>query len=66
MKANEAPDKIYITPHFERRWFTKEIDDVSVEYIRSDAFIDKAKEAFCKATCKEFANFVKFMKGEEV
>jgi hypothetical protein len=42
MKANKAPEKIYITPHFERRWFTKEIDDVSVEYTRTDAFINEA------------------------
>lgn len=46
MKSNKAPEKIYITPHFERRWFTKEIDDVSVEYIRTDAFIEKACEYF--------------------
>ena len=42
MKANEVPEKIYITPHFERRWFTKEIDDESTEYISTDAFIEKA------------------------
>ena len=42
MKANEAPEKIYITPHFERRWFTKEIDDESTEYTRTDAFVEKA------------------------
>lgn len=41
MKANKAPEKIYITPNFERRRFTKEIDDVSVEYTRTDAFIEK-------------------------
>ena len=44
MKVNEAPEKIYITPHFKRRWFTKEIDDVSVEYTCTDAFIEKACE----------------------
>ena len=40
-KAKNSLEKIYITPHFQRRWFTKEIDDVSVEYIRTDAFIKK-------------------------
>lgn len=50
-----------------------------IEYIRTNAFIKKAKEAFCKAvcngrpprstctslgTCKEYDNFVKYMKGE--
>ena len=44
MKTNEAPEKIYISPHFERRWFTKEIDDESTEYTRTDAFIEKATE----------------------
>lgn len=40
----EAPEKIYITPNFQRRWFTKEIDDESTEYVRKDAFIEKACE----------------------
>lgn len=58
---------------------TKRIDDHDIEYSRTDAFIEKAKEAFCKATCngcpprstctslgtcKEYDNFVKYMKGE--
>lgn len=52
---------------------------VAEKYTRTDAFIEKAKEAFCKATCnghpprstctslgtcKEHDNFVKYMKGE--
>ncbi len=40
-KSSNAPEKIYITPHFQRRWFMKEIDDVSIEYIRGDVFIEK-------------------------
>lgn len=36
------PEKIYATPNFDRRWQTKAIDDESVEYTRTDAFIEKA------------------------
>lgn len=62
MKANKAPKKIYITPHFQRRWFTKEIDDESTEYIRTDVFIEKAEKFFeenieeeeCKIGCSEW------------
>ena len=36
------PEKIYATPNFDRRWQTKAIDDESLEYIRKDAFIEKA------------------------
>ena len=96
MKANEAPEKIYLQVcgdcqdnecdncKFEDlednvTWCKDKIFDKDVEYIRTDAFIKKAKEAFCKATCnghpprstctslgtcKEHDNFVKFMKGE--
>ena len=50
-----------------------------IEYIRTDAFMERVKESFCKATCnghpprntctslgtcKEYDNFVKYMKGE--
>ena len=50
-----------------------------VEYVPADAFMKKAKEAFCKATCngcpprstctslgtcKGYDDFVKYMKGE--
>lgn len=38
------PEKIYATPNFDRRWQTKAIDDESVEYIRKDAFIERAEE----------------------
>ena len=42
MKANEAPKKIYITPNIYRKWQSEAIDDESVEYTRTDAFIEKA------------------------
>lgn len=41
VNLNEAPEMIWITPNFQRRWFTKEIDDESTEYVRKDAFIKK-------------------------
>lgn len=40
----DLPEKIYATPNFDRRWQTKAIDDESVEYVRKDAFIEKACE----------------------
>lgn len=73
MKTNEAPEKIYITPYFQRRWFTKEIDDDSVEYTRTDVFIEKAYEWFEKnwscyintyPSSLAFDAFKNYMKGE--
>ena len=79
MKANEAPKKIWIDNLDEGFWFDSPSGNKSIEYIRKDAFIEKAKEAFCKATCnghpprstctslgtcKEYDNFVKFIKGK--
>ena len=49
MKANEAPEKIYLfenpisgTP--DDRWLSKRSDDNDIEYIRTDAFIEKAAQ----------------------
>ena len=83
MKANEAPEKIYLVNddlNIKREWYkTKQVGFGTTEYIRADAFIKIAKEAFCKATCnghpprstctslgtcKEYDNFVKFIKGK--
>ena len=49
MKANEAPEKIYIIPHtltdgFCRRWFEEPFKIEYIEYIRKDAFVEKACE----------------------
>ena len=49
MKANEAPEKIYIHPdiggrEFLRPWLHRPANNESVEYVRKDAFIDKACE----------------------
>lgn len=38
------PDKIYVTPNFDRRWQTIAIDDESVEFVRKDAFIKEMCE----------------------
>lgn len=35
------PDKIYVTPNFDRRWQTIAIDDESVEFVCKEAFIEK-------------------------
>lgn len=60
-------------------WCKDRIFPKDIEYTRTDAFIEKAKEAFCKATCnghpprstctslgtcKEYDNFVKLLKRE--
>ena len=91
----KAPEKIYIQSFNvseEDAKFDKSkmfFDDVwteepepgqeNIEYTRTDVFMQRAKEAFCKArcnghpprstctslgTCKECDNFVKLLKGE--
>ena len=80
----KAPDKLYIDVHDNLSdsflyGFTEKRTGEDIEYIREDAFIEKAKEVFCKATCnghpprstctslgtcKGHDNFVKYMKGE--
>jgi hypothetical protein len=47
MKANEAPEKIYlfenpITETPDDRWLSKRCDVDDIEYVRTDAFIEKA------------------------
>ena len=42
MKANEAPEKIYIDPATDLPKLSGHIDKDSVEYIKKDAFIKKA------------------------
>jgi len=45
MKENEAPEKIYINPNIENRtWLIGKGDISFIEYIRTDAFIEKALE----------------------
>ena len=47
MKVNKAPEKIYlfenpITKEYDDRWLSKRSDKNDIEYVRTDAFIDKA------------------------
>ena len=50
MKANEAPEKIYIDAnedwHRTYTAFTEKAKGNDIEYIRKDAFIEKASEYF--------------------
>lgn len=80
----EAPKKIYIDDfgsELSFDWHKEHCYEKDIEYIRTDAFIENAKEAFCKATCndklprstctslgtcKEYDNFVKFMRKNKV
>lgn len=46
MKANDAPEKIHILPNAHDRWFEGDIPNglpngLFVEYVRTDAFIEK-------------------------
>jgi hypothetical protein len=78
MKANEAPEKIYIDVSLDSAWgMTERSYDNEVEYTRTDAFIEKACDAYCKVcghyahttpnhicrqACDYYKNFVKYMK----
>jgi len=47
MKTNEVPEKIYlfenpITETPDDRWLSKRSDETDIEYLRKDAFIEKA------------------------
>ena len=64
------PEKIYVTPNFDRRWQTVAIDDESMEYVRKDAFIEKAY-TYLNEKCRRFIltekdieDFIDYMKGE--
>ncbi len=79
MKANEAPKKIYLTQtengtHYYTEGVPSERNHI--EYIRTDAFIEKAKKWFERYTewrdingikhcdMKSFEDFRKYMEGE--
>jgi len=40
MKANEAPEKLYMN------WVNYPLEEMQVEYTRTDAFIEKAEKFF--------------------
>ena len=74
MKANEAPERLWInSPQDLPCGF---VDKNSVEYVRKDAFIEKACDAYCKVcghyphtvpthicrnNCDYFSDFKKYM-----
>ena len=79
MKANEAPEKIYLQPStieqlpHQNIIYTKPLADNSIEYTRTDAFIEKACE-WLEPVLKNYAgyyvgednlrDFKKYMKGK--
>lgn len=85
MKPNEAPEKIYLHPdigdkEFIRPWLKRPFNENSIEYTRTDAFIEKACEFLANGahiplwegyngtfgcdTAKLVQNFKNYMKGE--
>jgi len=55
MKADEAPEKIYVHVRANKElgttWHGTQIGVHDIEYTRTDAFIEKACDAYCKV-CK--------------
>ena len=82
MEANEAPEKIYLQENtttdcygeFWPEWFEARAKDSDIEYIRTDAFIEKAEEYLMEYEFndsptiadrrKRVDEFIKYMKGE--
>ena len=79
MKANKAPEKIYlfensITEAPDDRWLSKRSDKNDIEYVRTDAFIEKAIDYIAnnmrcdgytlQTKMKFIEGFKNFMKGE--
>ena len=77
MKPNEAPEKIYLQEPTKVR--TEKKYDNDIEYTRTDAFIEKACDVYCKVcghyphttpthicrkACDYYTEFRKYMKGE--
>ena len=70
MKANEAPEKIWMSNDTEAIWVTNPSSTRFIEYTRTDVFIEKACEWLeCNLSDRtdiEFwiEDFVTFMKGD--
>ena len=78
----KAPEKIYLTEdNPSKEWYrTKQVGFDSIEYTRTDSFIDKAEKYFTEKFIKDvsvltggpvhinfnaaISNFIKYMKGE--
>jgi len=76
MKANEAPEKIYITNYdipalpkeeqLSERWHEVSTQDTDIEYVRTDAFIEKACVWLTKHARKYYFNKEKCLGTEEL
>ena len=74
MKANEAPKKIWIDNLDEGFWFNSPSGNKSIEYTRTDAFIEKVEEYIyeqlnegrieCGDIEKVIKDFKNYMEGE--
>lgn len=79
MKANEAPEKLYLSKNIYSTYLYQipdPDDDTAVEYTRTDAFIEKARKWFemqnegvdsdgnYKCDMTDFEDFRKYMEGE--
>ena len=77
MKANEAPEKIYIHPTLDNLYgICKRSCDSEIEYTHTDAFIEKAVKWFEEQNewfdpngvrhcgLEDFEDFINYMKGE--
>ena len=70
MKANKAPEKIYIDVSLDSAWgMTERSYDNEVEYIRTDVFIEKAIKYIANPFLapgmdNEIEDFKNYMKGE--
>lgn len=67
MKANEAPKRIWIDPATDLPQLSGHIDNDSVEYTRTDAFMKKAVVWIsnnCYIPHSSIEDFKAYMKGE--
>ena len=78
MKANEAPDKIWVH-ELSAKELNVPLKEYHIEYTRTDSFIEKACDAYCKVCghyphtvpthicrhdCSYFSDFKNYIKGE--
>ena len=63
MKANEAPEKIYLYPsdrcgeEYEAEWGDKPWGEDYVEYTRTDVFIEKAEDFIRREICDYIVHY---------
>ena len=65
MKANEAPEKIYLNQDDGLIWHCRSYKD-DIEYTRTDAFIKKASEWLSKHAIKYYLDSSKFLGTDEL